>query len=374
MSQQTSAIISGIRARSGSPASGEQRLVLGLTASLGVWAVLAAAGLGEGLAVAWGCLSGALGVIGSALAPQSLRLLRGRALPRPSREPRRVGPYVLEEKIGEGGMGVVYRGRHGRLGRRAAIKLLRPDRARDEDRRRFEREVQFTSRLSHPNIVSVLESGRTETGTIYCAMEYVEGVDLQTLVEREGPQDPRRVARLLAQLCGALSEVHRLGFIHRDIKPANAVLSEDRSGGDLLTLLDFGLVREMNGGSDREGEVRRIVGTPLYLSPEALTEPSRMDGRSDLYSVGALGYYLLTGVPPFSGGSLLEVCAHHLHSRPVPPSARTASDIPGELESLILRCLSKAMDDRPADAVTLEQAFARLATPDGMAHCARAAA
>jgi serine/threonine-protein kinase len=235
---------------------------------------------------------------------------------------------------------------------------------RPEDVRRFEREVQLTSRLSHPNTISIYDFGRTEQGEFYYAMEYLDGLDLQTLVEQEGPQEPARVAHLLAQLCGALSEAHGAGLIHRDIKPANVVVCERGGVKDVVKVLDFGLSKELENPRMEVtlSNVQTIVGTPLYLSPEALLAPDTMDGRSDLYAVGAVGYFLLTGTPPFSGSGLLEVCAQHLHTSPVPPSQRARGPIPARFEALILSCLEKSMDERPQSAAALRDALLALAS------------
>jgi serine/threonine-protein kinase len=193
-------------------------------------------------------------------------------------------------------------------------------------------------------------------------MEYLEGIDLQKLVEQRGPQPPARVAHLLAQICGALVEAHGAGLLHRDIKPANVFLCRDGKLADTVKVLDFGLIKEFgqNARDARATDVDAIVGTPTYLSPEAVTAPETMDGRSDLYAVGALGYFLLTGVPPFSGKTVLEVCAQHLHCAPVPPSTRIRG-IPAELERLILSCLAKSPAARPGDAATLRAALLPLA-------------
>lgn len=262
-------------------------------------------------------------------------------------------------------MGVVYKASHTLLRRPTAIKLLHPKRSRPEDVRRFEREVQLTSLLTHPNTIAVYDFGRTDDGSFYYAMEYVDGLDLQTLVEREGPQSPARVAHWLAQLAGALAEAHAVGLIHRDIKPANVMVCERGGEPDVIKVLDFGLIAKVASAGAHDdlthSDVQTIVGTPLYLSPEALTRPEAMDGRSDLYAVGALGYFLLTGVPPFSGDSVLEVCAHHLHTKPVPPSKLTRQPIPPRLEELILACLDKSMDRRPESAAALRDALLPLA-------------
>ena len=285
----------------------------------------------------------------------------GRRLGRSSSVPGRLGPYVLDEKIGEGGMGVVYKANHALLGRPVAIKLLAPERTGEDDLKRFEREVRVTSRLSHPNTIAVYDFGRTSEGSFYYAMEYVDGLDLQTLVEREGPQHPARVAHLLAQLAGALVEAHGVGLVHRDIKPANVMVCERGGVSDVLKVLDFGLAKAVaENETITRSEANHVVGTPLYLSPEALTAPDTLDARSDLYAVGAVGYFLLTGVPPFSGKNLVEVCFQHLSETPVAPSTRRAG-IPSGLEVLILSCLAKSPDERPASAAALRAALLGLA-------------
>jgi serine/threonine-protein kinase len=270
----------------------------------------------------------------------------------------RVGEYVLGEKLGEGGMGVVYKGSHSRSERPVAIKLLPSRRASRENIQRFEREAQLTRRLSHPNTIEVYDVGRTREGLPYFTMEYVDGLDLQTLVEREGPLAPARVAHLLRQLAGALSEVHAAGLIHGDVKPANAMLCR----GDRVKMLDFGLSRPVDEplAGDPDGDPP-IAGTPLYLAPEAITAPENVDARSDLYALGALGYFLLTGVPPFSGKTLVEVCGQHVHSDPLPPSRRLGAPVPAALEALLLECLDKAPERRPRSAAALEARLRRLA-------------
>jgi eukaryotic-like serine/threonine-protein kinase len=289
---------------------------------------------------------------------RALRLRRERS--------RTFGSYTLDEKIGEGGMGIVYRATHAFLERPAAIKLLPPERMRARDLERFEREVQLTSQLTHPNTISIYDYGRSADGSFYYAMEYVDGDDLETLVEREGAQDPARVTHLMAQLAGALREAHAAGLVHRDIKPANVMLCQRGGLRDVIKVLDFGLVRQVNERQSNErrdldarGAVDQVIGTPLYLSPEALTDPARIDGKSDIYAVGAVAYFLLTGEPPFSGKGLLELCGHHLHSEPVRPSQRLGRALPLALEALILRCLAKAPSERPS-ALELELELQRL--------------
>jgi serine/threonine-protein kinase len=271
------------------------------------------------------------------------------------KEAMKLGQYTLDHKIGEGGMGVVYKASHALLRRPTAIKLLPPERAGEHNLVRFEREVQLTSMLTHPNTVSIYDFGRTPEGTFYYAMEYLEGFDLETLVRADGPQSPGRVVHLLAQMCGALAEAHGVGLIHRDVKPANVILCERGGTPDVVKVLDFGLVKQI--GPDRDvhtshSTVNHIVGTPLYLSPEGITAPQSLDGRSDLYAVGCVGYMLLTGAPPFTGESVVEVCGHHLHTPP-PPLSERAPHVPADLARVILRCLEKSRDKRPPDATSL---------------------
>jgi len=319
------------------------------------------------VAIRWACAAGvwdpsvaalwpnARTAVCAALALAAVVLLSGarrRRRPTPS-----AGQYALSEKIGEGGMGVVYKGSHPLLERPVAIKLLPPERASRENIQRFQREVQLTSRLTHPNTISVYDFGRTRQGLFFYAMEYVDGLDLQSLVDRHGALDPARVAHILSQLAGALGEAHAAGLIHRDVKPANVMLCERGGMLDVVKVLDFGLSQALDG----QGHGDSLVGTPLYLSPEALTAPESLDARSDLYALGAVGYFLLTGVPPFCGENMLEVCEQHLHDAPTSPSERSATPIPRELEALVMACLSKSPDQRPASAASLQAALGPLA-------------
>jgi len=273
------------------------------------------------------------------------------------REARRFGQYVLERKIGEGAMGVVYRATHAMLRRPAAIKLLLKDRASESDLVRFEHEVQLTSRLVHPNTISIFDYGRTAEGVFYYVMEYLDGLDLQRLVEHDGPVAPARTIHILAQISGALAEAHALGLIHRDIKPANIVLTERPDEPDVVKVLDFGLVKKF-GGSLAESATRdAIIGTPLYMAPEAISQPDTVDGRSDLYAVGAVAYFLLTGQHVFEAATVLEVCSKHMLEAPVPPSQRLGKAVPADLEAIVLACLAKDRNDRPASAAALRTAL-----------------
>ena len=272
-------------------------------------------------------------------------------------EIRRLGQYTLEQKLGEGGMGVVYRASHAMLRRPTAIKLLLPDRAGKDALTRFEREVRRTAMLTHPNTVTVFDYGRTTDGVFYYAMELLEGASLDEIVEIDGAQPEERVIHLLEQAAGSLAEAHDAGLIHRDIKPGN-ILVVDRGGiSDLVKVVDFGLVKDV--GMKARGEAtsepaltmaNTITGTPLYIAPETVLSPQTVDARADLYALGAVGYWLLTGTHVFGGTSILEVCSHHLHSVPDPPSTRLGAPVSPDLETVLLACLAKRPEDRPASA------------------------
>ncbi len=273
------------------------------------------------------------------------------------REARSLGQYTLEEKIGEGGMGVVYRARHSLLRRPTAVKLLPREKAGEHSIQRFEREVQLTSQLSHPNTVSIYDYGRTPDGVFYYAMEYLDGINLEALVREFGPQPPARVVHVMRQVAGALGEAHGVGLIHRDIKPANIILCRRGGTPDVAKVVDFGLVRELEGASDASlAGLGTIAGSPLYLSPEAIIRPDKVDGRSDLYALGAVGYFLLAGHNVFTG-TLVEVCSHHLHTAPEPPSRKLGQPIPAKLEALVQACLEKDPARRPQTAEALAESL-----------------
>jgi serine/threonine-protein kinase len=257
-------------------------------------------------------------------------------------------------------MGVVYLARHALLRRPSAIKLLPPDRFGAESAARFEREVQLTASLSHPNTIRVFDYGRTPDGIFYYVMEYLEGASLEEVVTQGGPLSAARVIHILDQVAGALSEAHGIGLIHRDIKPANIFLTQQGGVPDVAKVLDFGLVKQQHLATGEGSTVQAlsteegISGTPLYMAPEAITAPERVDARTDLYSLGAVGYFLLTGHDVFGGRNVLEICGHHLHSEPVAPSRRVERPVPDDLEQVLLDCLHKSPDRRPHNAAALQ--------------------
>jgi hypothetical protein len=277
-------------------------------------------------------------------------------LRRDVRDARRLGQYTLVERLGEGGMGVVYRAEHALLRRPTAVKLL-PATKRLDSIARFEREVQLMAELTHPNTVAIYDYGRTDAGVFYYAMEYLDGIDLEGLVEVGGPQPAGRVIHLLRQVCGSLEEAHERGLIHRDVKPANLFLCRKRGEPDTVKVLDFGLVKDvatrepsLSGGSS-------VLGTPHYMSPEAIANPAVVDARSDLYSLGAVAYLLLVGAPVFSGSSSIEVLTKHLHLAPEKPRDRVSGSIPADLEAVVMSCLEKPADKRPTSARALREAL-----------------
>ncbi|MFK7990603.1 MAG: serine/threonine-protein kinase [Sandaracinaceae bacterium] len=284
-------------------------------------------------------------------------------LQREVRAAQRLGQYVLEGKLGAGGMGEVYRARHGLMRRPTAIKLVRAEETGERGLKRFEREVQLSARLTHPNTITLFDYGRTVDGVFYYAMELLDGCTLAEAVDVAGPMPASRVAHVLRHACGALREAHGIGLIHRDIKPENLMLSTQGGERDVVKLLDFGLVKELRVEGDAElTGANSIAGTPRYLAPESIRDPDSVDARTDLYSLGAVAYFMLTGTHVFEAETVVELCAAHLKERPEPPSSR-ASDVPADLEALVLRCLAKAPADRPESAEALRRELDACALP-----------
>ena len=280
-------------------------------------------------------------------------------LRRQAAEARKLGQYLLKEKLGTGGMGEVYRAEHVLLRRPCALKLIRPDRTSDpKNLRRFEREVQVTATLTHPNTVQIFDYGHTEDSTFYYVMEYLPGKNLEDLVKETGPLPAERVVHLLRQVCGALREAHAAGLIHRDIKPSNIIVCERGGVLDVAKLLDFGIVDAPDPNADGDLTAQgQLLGTPLYMSAEQAAGMPDLDARSDLYSLGATAYFLLSGKAPFERSTKNLVIAAHLRDT-VTPLHTVRTEIPADLSAVIQRCLEKDPKLRFPDAASLEKALA----------------
>ena len=271
-----------------------------------------------------------------------------------------VGPYLLLERIGSGGMGRVHLAEHRALRRRCAVKLIHAEHLHDDALvTRFEREVQSLAALSHPNVVRVHDSGRTAEGTLWYAMELLEGATLEELVQRQGPMEPLRAVHVLRQLCDALLEAHWRGLVHRDLKPGNVILRERTGAPDHAVLLDFGLVGAVERGPTHASLTRAdvIMGTPGFMAPEQSGGDAKVTTATDIYSLGAIGYFLLTGRPPFTG-SILEIVASQFSEEPR-SVIDVRADVPRELSNVIARCLRMESPDRYRDANELDKALAR---------------
>ncbi|MGE3804404.1 MAG: serine/threonine-protein kinase [Gemmataceae bacterium] len=272
---------------------------------------------------------------------------------------RQFGQYRLKEKLGAGGMGEVYQAEHELLKRPCAIKLIRPGQGVDARAvARFEREVQATARLSHWNTIEIYDYGRTDDGVFYYVMELLPGLSLADLIAKHGALPPGRVVYLLRQVCNALHEAHGMGLIHRDIKPGNIFAARRGGVDDVAKLLDFGLVKQSVGGQEsaltQEGY---ISGSPPYMSPEQASSGEHVDARTDIYSLGAVAYHLVTGHTPFEGRTLLDQIVAHARDPVVPASTRHPG-VPADLDAIILRCLEKKVADRFQSARELEKALA----------------
>lgn len=270
---------------------------------------------------------------------------------------RQIGQYHLKKLLGTGGMGEVHLAEHRMLKRPCAIKLIRPDKAGDPRAlARFEREVQETAKLTHWNSIEIYDYGHTEDGTFYYVMEYLPGMNLEQLVQMFGPLSPARSVYLLTQVCDALAEAHHHGMIHRDIKPANIFAAKRGGIYDVAKLLDFGLVKtEASPESSELTQEGMVAGSPLYMSPEQAIG-DHVDERSDIYSLGLVAYYLLTGQPPFNDEKAIKVLMAHAHEQPPPPST-LRPEIPPDLEEVVLRCLEKDRELRFQDVMALSEAL-----------------
>ena len=284
------------------------------------------------------------------------------------REAREMGSYRLVEKLGHGGMGEVWRAEHRTLARPAAIKLIRPEimgslggDAGEIARRRFEREAQATALLRSPHTIEVYDFGITGDGTFYYVMELLDGFDLDRLIDSYGPVPAERAVHFLRQVADSLAEAHEVGLVHRDVKPANVYTCRQGRAVDFVKVLDFGLVKPSNPKSQDAVKLtadHSIGGTPAFMSPEQALGGETIDGRSDIYSVGCLGFWLLTGQPVFQGRTPMEVITKQVSEQPAAPSTVCELPIPAELDALVLRCLSKDPADRPQNGDELLDALA----------------
>ncbi len=279
---------------------------------------------------------------------------------------RQLGQYRLKKRLGSGGMGEVYLAEHEMMKRPCAVKLIRPEKAGDPRMlARFEREVRATAKLSHWNSIDIYDYGRTADGTFYYVMEFLPGHNIGEIVEEYGAISPARAIYLMDQVCAALAEAHGIGLVHRDIKPANIFCAYRGGVYDVVKLLDFGLAKPTLEG---KGEVQlttegTVTGSPLFMSPEQASGEDGLDARSDIYSLGAVLYYMLTGQPPFMSDNPLKVMIAHASKEVVPPR-QINPELPVELEEIVLRCLEKDPDHRFQDVAALRRALTELVLSD----------
>jgi serine/threonine-protein kinase len=341
---------------------------------IGAWRWLPQYGMGVGLQieateayaplrylnVAFGVVFGALVIAVIAALASAFSVMRLRS----QMGHRRLGPYVLQRRIGEGGVATVYLARHDLLKRPTAVKLLKPARATDEMIARFEREVQLASSFSHPNTVEIFDYGRTRDGLFYYAMEYLDGLTVSEVIQRsESKYVPvPRAIHLLRQICAGLSEAHGKGLVHRDIKPENIMVCRYGGEYDFVKILDFGLVKHVSQQHSRDlTRSQRILGTPLYMAPERLRDPSDVDARADVYAVGAVAFLMLTGRRLFETADDLALTSKILNEEPPRPSAVAPQPVPVELDLLVSACLEKKREDRPQGVAGMIEALDALA-------------
>ena len=280
------------------------------------------------------------------------------------KQARELGSYELIEQLGAGGMGAVWRARHRFLARDAAVKLVRPESLGDTDSaaqaqlRRFEREAQATALLRSQHSIRLFDFGAADDGSFYYVMELLEGRDLESLIQEFGPLPQERVLFLLRQVCHSLAEAHARGMVHRDIKPANIYLCRMGLEFDFVKVLDFGLVQTRrpdpaNAVTETLITAQKLIGTPAYMAPELILGRDDVDRRADVYAIGCVAFYLLTGTRVFQAGNQMQVLVDHVHAEPVPPSSRVAQPVSREVDRLVLDCLRKDPADRPPDAQAL---------------------
>ncbi|HKF44244.1 MAG TPA: CHASE domain-containing protein [Thermoanaerobaculia bacterium] len=310
-----------------------------------------------------------------------------RTITRLRRQVEKVGPYRLIARLGHGAMGVVWEARHALLRRPTAVKLMPPGIASERSLARFEREVQLTAGLNHPSTIAIFDYGRTAEGVFYYAMELIPGINLLQLIELDGPQPAGRVVALLRQACGALSEAHAAGLIHRDIKPANIMICVWGGIPDFVKVLDFGLVKDIGaaelprvgdgpspaGATDAAlSQDGSLLGTPLYMAPEGMSNPATVDARADIFALGAVGYFLLAGKSPYPGRTAIEVFRAERQGPPPPLCKVAPHPVPESLEELLYQCLSYRRDDRPPTAMDLDARLEACAVPGWTARDAQA--
>jgi serine/threonine protein kinase len=285
-------------------------------------------------------------------------------------EARELGSYRLVERLGQGGMGEVWRAQHRLLARPAAIKLIRPSALRstaasDDAIRRFEREAQVTAGLSSPHTVQLFDFGVADDGSFYYVMELLDGLDLETLVRRHGPVPAVRMIYLLRQVCHSLAEAESRGLVHRDIKPANLFVCKYGGEYDFVKVLDFGITKDaahmIETGAIAFTRDNVVHGTPAYIAPEQALGGAPVDGRADIYAAGCVAYFLLTGQLVFTADTPMALVVRHAHTRPTPPSERSELPIPPALDRVVLDCLSKNPNDRPQSAKELSRRLAEIA-------------
>ena len=291
-----------------------------------------------------------------------MTLLRVQRMARQVEAARHVGNYEMFEEIGQGGVARVYRAQHRLLKRPTAVKVIQLHKSTDELLARFDREVRLCSQLMHPNTIEIFDYGRTPEGLPFYAMELLDGATVLQLVERGGPFGAARTVHVLRGVAGSLAEAHERGLVHRDVTPANVMLC--RKGGlyDVPKLLDFGLIKDTRGEHTRDlTQALRVLGTPSYMAPERIVQPGSADFRSDLYAIGAVGYFLLTGRPPLDGDTDLSLAYHVVNTAPTPLREIAPHPVPETLARLIGDCLSKQADARPQTAAAIGEALDLLA-------------
>lgn len=357
------------------PATPGKTLLAALAAAaMAPFVLLVSVAAGASEAVPWFVWMGlSVGTVTSALiAFVASRHIYG--LGRDIREAREMGSYRLVERLGRGGMGEVWKAEHRMLARPAAIKLIRRDSLQagvgigdSEVRRRFEREAQTTAMLSSPHTVELYDFGATDDGRFFYVMELLEGLDLDTFVGRFGAARPERVVDWLLQACDSLQEAHDRALVHRDIKPANIYVCRLGTSVDYVKVLDFGLVKQGLSGDDptRLTTEGIAAGTPAYMAPEMAEGIAEVDHRVDIYALGCVAYWLLTGNLVFDADSPVKMIVEHVQAQPVPPSQRTEASIPPALDEIVLACLAKSPDDRPQSAAELADRLAESGLADG---------